>query len=815
MQLKQSSPTDSQRTDEVAGLIGVALTSFSALLLELGLTRIFSVVLFYHFAFLVISIALLGLGAGGLFAYMVRRRIRTVPIAAFAGAVSTLNAVVVVLLVYVVLHTQVALALGWGGFLRLTVLYIASAVPFFFTGIVMSVLFAGYPRRIAQLYGADLLGGAAACLALIPALDHIGAPNTILCSAIALACAGIAWAKRSIRRLSVVFAVIISILLVANLHGGILDVIYAKGFRRPVPLFAKWNALSRVEVDQVLRGKVIVIDADASTPIVSTDPYHWDSGYERALMSAPPSVVNVLRPTGSYAIIGPGGGPDILRAIANGSRNIAGIEINPIIATDIMRDEYAIFAHHIYDLPEVHIHVADGRSFIRNSHEKYDVVQMTLVDTWASTAAGAFALSENNLYTVEAFKEYFAHLKADGMIAITRWEFARPREALRVVSQSIQALHELGVSDCSRHLLVVSDGALDSDGRQVLVLAKKSAFTEEEQAAALKHLSGTDRSNVGTNLKALYLPFENSSLPAKPEFSELIHHGDPWRFSSSYDYKVSPVRDNAPFFFFTVKANRIFSGERNAIDWKVNLGVAVLGVVLLISILAVVFLLLLPLLMSRELRSAGNLSIIYFLAIGLGYIFVEIVMIQRFVLFLGHPTYALTVVIFFMLLSSGAGSFMSGKLLANPLKIGRWLAAICGLIVVYTLILSPVLEGLVGLRFGTKLIISAALLLPLGLLMGLPFPSGLRALNLLKESGAKSIGTIRHDGMVEWAWTINAGASVLGSVFAMVVALQLGLTTTLFCAAMAYMVALLSLPLFRTLQAEAPRVESSKSPAEA
>ena len=175
--------------------------------------------------------------------------------------------------------------------------------------------------------------------------------------------------------------------------------------------------------------KAIVIDADAQTFLMNTDPHHWSDDYRRNLMSAAPSIANVLRPHGDFAIIGPGGGVDVLRAVANGSSNVTGIEINPIIANDIMRDRFADYTYHLYQIPEVHMHVSDGRSFVRDSHDHYDVVQMTLVDTWASTAAGAFALSENNLYTVEAFREYFDHLKPDGMIAITRWEFAKPREA--------------------------------------------------------------------------------------------------------------------------------------------------------------------------------------------------------------------------------------------------------------------------------------------------------------------------------------------------------------------------------------------------
>src|SRR4029077_167636 len=245
---------------------------------------------------------------------------------------------------------------------------------------------------------------------------------------------------------------------------------------------------SRVEVDRQDQAKTIVIDADASTYIMNADLAQWKgSQWEHDLMSAPPALANVLRPRGEFAIIGPGGGVDVLRAIANGSPSVTGIEINPIIATTIMRGRYADYSQHLYQRPDVHIHVTDGRSFVRSTKQQFDVVQMTLVDTWASTAAGAFALSENNLYTVEAFREYFNHLKPDGMIAITRWEFRRPREALRVVAVATEALHGLGVANPERNFIVASQGFLDADGIPVVVLAKKIPFTPAEETDVIKH----------------------------------------------------------------------------------------------------------------------------------------------------------------------------------------------------------------------------------------------------------------------------------------------------------------------------------------
>jgi spermidine synthase len=576
----------------------------------------------------------------------------------------------------------------------------------------------------------------------------------------------------------------------ANFHNRVIDIVYAKGKKREPPVFARWNALSRVEVDDQGSAKVIVIDADANTFLMNTDPHHWREDYRLNSMAAAPSMANILRPRGDFAIIGPGGGVDVLRAVANGSPNVTGIEINPIIADDIMRDRFADYSFHLYQIPEVHMHVSDGRSFIRNSHDQYDVVQMTLVDTWASTAAGAFALSENSLYTVEAFREYFEHLKPDGMIAITRWEFAKPREALRVVTQAMEALHQLGVRDTTQNFIVVSDGPLDHDGRPVLVLAKKSPFTLEEQQAVLDHIDGKDGQGANLNLHVLYMPATGDQPGmAHPAFAKLILGQDPQSFSASYAYNVTPVTDNAPFFFFTLKPEQVFAGtEESGIDWKVNLGIAILGIVLIVSVTAVLLFLVLPLALSPETRSGHSLRVLYFIAIGLGYIMVEIAFIQRFVLFLGYPTYALTVVVFLMLLSSGAGSLVSRKWFSEPTRVAAALLFIVAALASYVFVLPHLLEAMVGLTFVAKLAMSGVLLIPLGFAMGMPFPSGLRALSAARSNA-------KH-GAVEWAWAMNAASSVLGSVLAIVIAIQFGLTVTLGCGATAYVAALLLLPTF-------------------
>ena len=777
-------------------LVAIGLSSFAALLLELVLTRLFSVVLFYHFAFLAISIALLGLGAGGVFAYIYKDRLNRTPTRDLAARLCCWNAVAIPSVLEIILHVPVSLELSWYNLLKLTVLYLAAAVPFSFTGILFSVVFARQAGNVTRLYGADLLGGALACLGTVPLLNWLGGPNSILAAAAIMAAAALLWATSSAtRKTAGLLAGLAAALILANYSGRFIDVIYAKGVLRDKSWveFARWNAISRVEVDrQGEGGKAIVIDADASTYIMNVDPHGWQgTDWQKNLMAAPPALANVLRPRGEFAIIGPGGGVDVLRAVANGSPSVTGIEINPIIADTIMRGRYAAYTYHLYERPEVNLQVTDGRSFVRNAKQTFDVVQMTLVDTWASTAAGAFALSENSLYTANAFREYFRHLKPDGMIAITRWEFRQPREALRVVSVATEALHQIGVANPARHFIVVSQGALDEDGIAVVVLAKKSPFTAEEEARIYEHLDDNP------DLVALYTP----SSPGQNPFSDLIARNDPWAFAREYPYNVAPVDDDSPFFFFTLKTDQILhdGGLQKGIDWKVNLGVVVLGIVFLISIAAVVGFLLVPMAL-RGGRMKRSPAMLYFVAVGLGYILVEISCIQRFVLFLGHPTYALTVVIFLLLLSSGAGSLLSRRWLSQAAR--GWIPLLVLILGIAwsTWALPGLLGAFIGVPFAMKLLLSAVVLVPLGFAMGMPFPTGLRALAGMVEvelPAAECGEPINApDNSVEWAWAMNAASSVLGSVLAMVIAIHFGLNVTLACGAVAY---LLAFGLFPTL----------------
>ncbi len=758
-------------------LAGVGLVTFGTLLLELACTRLFSVVLFYHFAFLAIGVALLGLGAGGVFAYLKREWLARWSTRTVAARVCMLNVVAITVALFVIRNVPVSPELSLRNFGNLTAVYLATAVPFFLTGLLLSLVFARESGHITQLYGADLTGGALACLAVVPVLNLVGAINAILLAGLVMAVAAAVWSEtRPGRNAGLRMALVMLAVTVVNQYFQLVEIKFVRAVDREQPkvLFSKWNAISRVEVQGIGRGLYIVIDADAQTAIMNLDVEEVRKPEWRSrVLGATSAVPNVLRPQGAFAIIGPGGGVDVLRALATGSPSVTGIEINDIIVNTLMRQRYAEYSQRLYFRPEVRIHVNDGRSFIRHSRDRYDVVQMTLVDTWAATSAGAFALSENNLYTVEAFREYFEHLKPDGMISVTRWEFHQPREALRVVSQAMAALARLGVRDSAQHFLIVAGAALDEDGVPVTVTAKRSPFTAEEEAAVRHHLAAYPKMVV------LYSP----SAPESNAFTDLIRSGDPAGFARNYPFNVAPVTDNDPFFFFTLKTSDVFrrmTSAQTAMDWRINLGVAVLVMLLGISTAAVLLFLIVPLALQRGARGPSARRLLYFVAIGLGYILVEIAFVQRFVLFLGHPTYALTVVVFLMLLSSGAGSVVARRGLAEPRRVRFVLAAVAGAALLYVWLLPRMLTALVGLAFPVKLLMAAAVLLPLGFIMGMPFPTGLRA---LAGGGERTL---------EWAYAMNAAASVLGSVLAVTVAIHYGLGVILAAGAAAYLVAAMS-----------------------
>jgi hypothetical protein len=766
----------------------------ATLLLELSLTRIFSVVFYYHFAFLAISIALFGLGAGGVFSYVVAGW--KTPFAVKLGRISALNAVLTIVAVAVILAQKKDVT-----YWDLAVVYFTAALPFFGSGTIVSLAISETIDRVGRVYFFDLAGAALGCLLLAPLLNWLQGPGTIIAVAVMFAAAAAIWHSIGGAVAGRIFSVALSLALVAflifNHANKLIDVKYAKHHKLENEKFVKWNSFSRIALgeDPANGLGMIYIDADASTAIARFDFDKLSKDERHYLLEQGPALPYAVRPGAKTLIIGPGGGWDVARAIASGSRDVTGVEINGIIANTIMRQRFADLSNRLYLRPDVRIFVEDGRAFVRRSTERYQVMQATLVDTWASTAAGAFALSENNLYTTEAMADYLGHLTPDGVLSFTRWGFEPPRESLRLISLAMEALAGMGEAEAWRHVIVGREGSVRGWGASDTVLIARKAFSPEDIARARAHFAAA-------GVQEIYAP----GGPAKNHFSELLRSPNPDQYERAYPFDITPVSDNRPFFFYTVQPRDVWAflstASRDSADFKINEAVPLLFAVFSVSLAATILVLLLPplLLRTRLPRQTGVLGFLtYFVFIGAGYILIEVGLIQRFVLFLGHPTYALTVVIFSMLISSGAGSLASERLVGrHEGKLIKTLGLIAVMAAALALAVTIVLPAAVGLPLPVKIPITVGLIGPLGFVMGLPFPTGLKR---LEEWHAPS---------VRWAWSLNAASSVLGSALALVCSIYLGLVQTLMAGGLLYLAALAVVARVRMAPAITPEPGSGR-----
>lgn len=762
--------------------IGLSFTTLATLILELSLTRIFSVVFYYHFAFLAISIALFGLGAGGVFSYVISAKPGNLYTKLGALALSAGAAVMAALLIVLFFPGDLGYAL-------LAIVYLASALPFFFAGTVVSIAISEAIERVDRAYFWDLAGASAGCLLLLPFLHVFGGPNTVIAAAVfyvvsaaiwfhQAAVLGVGGARR--RATAVLAALLLVILMVVNGKTRLIDVRHSKGQDIPAERFTAWNSFSRIGVTGSDAGWTVVIDGDATTAIASFD---WDRGLTPdqrfKLLHEGQGFPYILRPAAKTLIIGAGGGYDVARALAGGSHDVTAVEINPIIAADIMRNRFAAASHRIYFRPEVRVPPSeDGRSFVRRSPQKYQVIQATLVDTWASTAAGAFALSENNLYTADAFYDYFSHLTPDGLLSFTRWGFDPPRESLRLVTLAMDALGRLGESDFARHVIAVRANASSIHGWGALdtVLISREAFTPADVANV--RVAAADG-----HMDVVYAPGD----PPSNAFGQLLEASDPQAFLRDYPYNIAPVSDDQPFFFYTVQPRDLWEFVRHAstlsADYKVNRAVPLLFAVVGISLAATVLVLLLPrwLLGARLPKQKGVVPFLwYFLFLGAGYILIQVALIQRFIILLGHPEYALTVIVFSMLVWSGLGSYSSKSLIGDDdNKLVRVLALVAVLIGALAAGAGPLVANAAAWPLPAKIALTAILIAPAAFLMGMPFPSGLRRLEQ------------RHAPSIRWAWSLNSASSVLGSAGAIFLAIYLGLRATLLIGGALYLCAMI------------------------
>jgi hypothetical protein len=592
--------------------VGVLFTTLATLVLELSLTRLFSVLFYYHFAFLAISVALFGLGAGGVFSYVVAtwRGSLFTKLGWMAGA----NAVMVVISLVFLLTRE-----GELGSVTLVAVYLAAALPFFLAGAIVSLIISETIDRVDRIYFFDLLGAAIGCLILVPLLNAFGAPNTVIVVAMLFAASSAIWfsldKRPAGRAAGVALGLALMAVIVVNSRAPFLDVRYAKGQDLKEESWSRWNSFSRIALkpEPGSNRTAIVIDADAATGIPEFDFDRLSEDDRNSLLYDGPGLPYALRPGAKTLIIGPGGGWDVSRALASGSKDITGVEINPIIARTIMQQRFPHLSKNLYQRPEIRIVVEDGRSFVRRSAERYDVLQATLVDTWASTAAGAFALSENNLYTTDAFADYLTHLTDRGVLAFTRWGFEPPRESLRLLSLAREALARLGETEAWRHVIVARAGSTKGWGATDTVLISRKPFSATDLAAASAAI-GRARMSI------IYLPGGGQ----QNEFAQLLASPRPEEFYASYPFNVAPVSDDRPFFFYTVQPRDLWQfvtqAAKDSADYKINRAVPLLFGLLGLALGAtLVSLLLPPLVLGNRLPSEPGVRgfLLHFLFIGI------------------------------------------------------------------------------------------------------------------------------------------------------------------------------------------------------
>ncbi|HKO96110.1 MAG TPA: hypothetical protein VJU86_03895 [Pyrinomonadaceae bacterium] len=789
--------------------IGIFLVSFAVLVIELLLTRIFSVTLYYHLSFMVVSLAMLGFGGAGLVTNLWPQRFPADKLLPQLTKLALGFAVTTVAAVAVALSMSVSLSPSKGNLVRLAIIYSLCAVPFFLGGLIVALLMAHRVEQVNRLYFFDLLGAALGCLAFIPLTNYLGAPTAVLVGASLGALAGVCFSWRKSQLLSRVALGICLVLVVSaigNAKWDFLEVRVAKGRQQPPTVAKEWNSFSRVEVnvlgqppdmwaprpprhagfstklDPTYKNPELYLryDADAATSIIRFDGDFsklWFLGWD--VTAAPYQ----MRRFQNVLILGPGGGRDVLTALSLGSGPITGIEINPL-TIKLMNGKFHSFTNGLYDnYPGVRVIHDEGRSFLRNPTGKYDLIQASLVDTWAASTAGAYALTENNLYTVEAFDEYLKRLTPDGLISFSRWYPEPPVEPLRVVTLAIEALQRRQINNPANHIFVVTTNPTNRR-KLATILIKQSPFTTEELTKLRTWADSMD-------FIVSYSPDDASRGIAQNDFHQLLGPGYR-QFVNDYPYDISAVYDDRPFFFDRVPlvrwlSHRLGIGRSRVGAGNLTLGVQTLLLSLIISAVFTLVLLFLPFVVGRW-RSTNKENVertswgrrltwaIYFAGLGLGFITVEIVMIQRLNLFLGYPVYSLSVVLFTLLIFGSLGSLVASrwKKTSLPLAIG----ILCCMLVAYSFLLEPFLNTFLGSSATWRILLAGGLLAPLGFLMGTPFPTGLR------------IAAAETKSLVSWAWAVNGGASVFGSTLSMVISMTYGFVISSLVGLAAYAIAL-------------------------
>jgi SAM-dependent methyltransferase len=754
--------------------LAIFVLASATLSFQILITRFFSVMLYYHFAFAAISLAMLGLTRGAMEVYNKPERYAPGQVAPeFAHhaawfAISGVGAMVAFLCVPLVIPDGgVPAALG------LTAM--AFVIPFTESGVCITLLLTRLPYGGGWLYAADLTGAALGCLGVILVLlvvDPVSA--TFWIGAFA---AGAGWmlvrdnADTRSRRLS--GAVALTLAAAAVVHSGLdiagkshLGVFWAKGKDQTGTLFERWNTYSRVRVKDIGEGTpfgwgfarppqtkieqhFLDIDADAGTIITRHD------GDFSKLSYLKDDVINaaylVQQPT-DVAVVGVGGGRDILSGLLFGARHVRGIEINPAIF-EVLTDKFADYSGHLDRQPGVSLVNAEARSYINHSSDQYDLVQISLIDTWAATAAGGLTLTENRLYTVEAWGDFYRALKPGGLLSVSRWydPDGYRGEFYRLVAIAASALQRQGVpaAELKRHLV-----ALNVDNI-VTVITRPDAFTDAQWQGARERLSAQ-------GFKIMMGP----DIAFDEVTSTLMSGKADQAFFASLPENVAPSTDDNPFFFFTQRFSNFIVKPVATLTYN-NVAISMTLLLLIVALGACVSYIVAPFIRLAKRMPLSTLTppVMYFSAIGMGFMLIEISQMQRLMVFLGHPVYGLSVVLFTILIFSGIGSATVGALAPRPnAVIGRSVALLATLIVAG--LLTPLVTTWARSEAtDVRILVSVLLLAPPAFCMGMMFPLGLSIWR-------------RHSELLPFFWSANGITSMLASVLGMALSIEFGIART-------------------------------------
>ena len=776
--------------------LATLLISAAAIAYEILLMRMLSIVQWHHFAYMIISLALLGYGASGTFIAIGRRWLEP-RFEVFFSLSALLFSVTMV--ACFVLGQRVpfnALEIVWNPrqFLYLAATYLVFFVPFFFAACCIGLAFTCRRSRISRIYFFDLLGAGLGAMMIVGVLFLLSPQDTlIMLSVVALLASASMGLTSNARKPLLAVQLVCLVALLFGLPKSWLEMRISeyKGLNQAMQVVGSnvltvssspLGLLTVVESPRIPfryapglsfntgfeppEQLAIFTDGDSMSVITRFDGNLDALGYMGDVTAALPYA---LLDAPHVLILGAGGGADVLLALYNGAGKIDAVELNPQI-TNLVTGTFAGFAGHLYDDERVTLHTQEARGFVARSKNRYDLIQVALLDSFAASGSGVQALNESYLYTVEAIQEYLRHTAPGGMLAVTRWLKLPPRDNLKLVATVLKALRETGVADPGRRLamirswntstLLVKQGEFSLDDIAVIKeFARSHSFDTAFYPAMPAHAA--NRFNL------LDQPYLYDGITAL-----LGENADD--FVARYKFHITPATDDKPYFFHFFKWSALPEvmalrkrGGASLIEWSYLILIATIAQ----AAVAGVILILLPL--SRVKRSwpagAGTRMGGYFFLLGLAFLFVEMAFIQKFILFLSHPLYAIAVVLSGFLMFAGFGSAYSGRLARHVEQTGRSpvsiaVAGISAIALLYMALLPMLFQQLMGLADGIKMVLSLSLIAPLAFCMGMPFPIGL---NRVAD---------RLPDFIPWAWGINGFASVMGASLATLLAIEFGFT---------------------------------------